>query len=172
MPAEKSTNTDLHCQGVSFSYHAHEAVRDASLELHKGDFLGLVGPNGSGKSTLLKILSGKEIADKKLFDSLFKILKPKHDEFWSWHWTFCSSQLGKPQLLLGESRVTDLAVNAILPWLWMRADDGKNVSFQREIERRYFAWPAAEDNSVLKLARQRLLGLPRRSEAEAGGASA
>ena len=29
---------------------------------------------------------------------------------------------------------------------------------QRALERRYFAWPAAEDNSVLRLARQRLLG--------------
>jgi hypothetical protein len=29
---------------------------------------------------------------------------------------------------------------------------------QRAIERRYFAWPAAEDNSLLRLARQRLLG--------------
>ena len=26
-----------------------------------------------------------------------------------------------------------------------------------EIERRYFVWPAAEDNAVLRLARQRLL---------------
>ena len=29
---------------------------------------------------------------------------------------------------------------------------------QRTLEHRYFAWPAAEDNSVLRLARQRLLG--------------
>jgi len=49
-------------------------------------------------------------------------------------------------------------VNVILPWLWARAAEGKNAGLQHEIERRYFAWPAAEDNSVLKLARQRLLG--------------
>ncbi len=101
---------------------------------------------------------GAETDDKKLFDSLFEILRPKRDEFWSWHWTFSSARLGKPQLLLGESRVKDLAINAILPWLWIRAEDGKNISLKREIERRYFAWPAAEDNSALKLARQRLLG--------------
>ena len=101
---------------------------------------------------------GKEIAEKNLFDSLFEVLKPKRDDFWSWHWTFSSVRLGKPQLLLGESRVTDLAVNAVLPWLWMRAADGKNVSLRAEIQRRYFTWPAAEDNSVLKLARQRLFG--------------
>ena len=58
---------------------------------------------------------------------------------------------------LGGTRVTDLAVNVVLPWLWTRAAAGRNSALQREIERRYFAWPAAEDNSVLRLARQRLL---------------
>jgi hypothetical protein len=29
---------------------------------------------------------------------------------------------------------------------------------QRALARRYFAWPPAEDNSVLRLAQQRLLG--------------
>jgi hypothetical protein len=61
--------------------------------------------------------------------------------------------------LLGAARLTDLAVNVVLPWLWVRAREGGNEKFQREVERRFFAWPAAEDNSVLKLARQRLLGV-------------
>jgi hypothetical protein len=63
--------------------------------------------------------------------------------------------------LLGAARVTDLAVNVVLPWLWIRARAGGHEKFQAEIERRLFAWPAAEDNSVLKLARQRLLGSSR-----------
>ena len=54
--------------------------------------------------------------------------------------------------------MTDLAVNVVLPWLWIRAVEGKNAAMQSALERRYFAWPAAEDNSVLRLARQRLLG--------------
>jgi hypothetical protein len=49
-------------------------------------------------------------------------------------------------------------VNVVLPWLWIRAVEGKNPVMQRTLERRYFAWPAAADNSVLRLARQRLLG--------------
>jgi hypothetical protein len=93
-----------------------------------------------------------------LVDSLRKIFKVKQDEFWSWHWTFRSARLEKPQLLLGDARVTDLAVNVILPWLWARAVEGKNGEFQRIIEHRYFAWPPAGDNSILRLARQRLLG--------------
>jgi len=51
-----------------------------------------------------------------------------------------------------------LAVNVVLPWLWVRAVEGKNLAAQRALEHRFFAWPAAEDNAVLRLARERLLG--------------
>ncbi len=98
------------------------------------------------------------VADEELEDSLLELLQVERDEFWSWHWTFRSARLAKPQPMLGAARVTDLAVNVILPWFWMRAVEGKNEKLQREAERRYRAWPAAEDNSVLRLARERLLG--------------
>ncbi len=97
-------------------------------------------------------------ADKALSNSLLEILQVESDGFWSWHWTWRSPRLEKPQPLLGEARMTDLAVNVILPWLWARAAEGKNTMLRLEIERRYFDWPAAEDNSVLRLARQRVLG--------------
>jgi hypothetical protein len=90
--------------------------------------------------------------------SLRKVMEVERDEFWSWHWTFGSARLREPQPLLGDTRVTDLAVNVILPWLWIRAVEGKNGNLQRVIEQRYFAWPPAQDNSVLRLTRQRLLG--------------
>ena len=98
------------------------------------------------------------VADSALPDSLLEILQVERDEFWSWHWTFKSARQAEPQPLLGMTRATDLAVNVILPWLWARAVEGKNATLRLEMERRYFGWPAAEDNSVLKLARQRLLG--------------
>lgn len=100
-----------------------------------------------------------EISERLLAESLLEILQVERDDFWSWHWTMRSAQLAKPQPLLGATRVTDLAVNVVLPWLWSRASEGGNAKLRQEIERRYFAWPAAEDNAVLKLARQRLLGL-------------
>lgn len=89
---------------------------------------------------------------------LIGILQPPTDEFWSWHWTFRSARLKQPRPLLGGARATDLAVNVILPWLHARAAEGENPSLKLEVERRYFHWPRTEDNSILKLARQRLLG--------------
>lgn len=98
------------------------------------------------------------VAAPALLDSLLRVLQVGCDDFWSWHWTFRSPRLRKAQPLLGTMRVTDLAVNVILPWFWTRASEGANETMRLEIERRYHVWPAAEDNAVLRLARQRLLG--------------
>ena len=111
-----------------------------------------------GRTALPRRRADRQVSPARLVESLHEILQVERDEFWSWHWTFKSARLAKPQPLLGGARATDLAVNVILPWLWARAAEGKNATLQLEIERRYFGWPAAEDNAVLKLARQRLLG--------------
>jgi hypothetical protein len=98
------------------------------------------------------------LPDATLAESLLEVLQVERDDFWSWHWTFRSARMTRPQPMLGAARLTDLAVNVILPWLWLRAVEGRNEELQRVAEHRYYHWPAAEDNSVLRLARQRLLG--------------
>lgn len=98
------------------------------------------------------------VADTPLPTSLLKCLQPAQDNFWSRHWSFQSPRLAKGQPLLGESRATDLAVNVILPWFWIRARTGKNERLTQLAEQRFFEWPAAQDNSLLRLARHRLLG--------------
>jgi len=90
--------------------------------------------------------------------SLLACLQAPEDDFWSWHWGLRTARLGQPQPLLGATRVTDLAVNVILPWFWMRAQAGRNEPLRKLAEERYRTWPAAQDNAVLRLARRRLLG--------------
>ncbi|WP_049923360.1 metal ABC transporter ATP-binding protein [Halopiger djelfimassiliensis] len=45
-------------ENVTFAYGDQPAVRDVSLTVEQGDFLGLIGPNGSGKTTLLHLMLG------------------------------------------------------------------------------------------------------------------
>jgi hypothetical protein len=100
----------------------------------------------------------EDLPDSQLRGSLLHILNVPHDPFWSWHWTVRSARMKRCQPLLGPGRITDLAVNVILPWLWTRAVEGGNAAVQDRIEHRYRVWPAGQDNSVLRFARQRLLG--------------
>jgi len=91
-------------------------------------------------------------------DSLLTCLQSREDAHWSWHWGLGTSRLRRPQPLLGAARVTDLAVNVIIPWFWTRARAGRREELWKLAESRYRAWPAAQDNALLRLARRRLLG--------------
>ena len=44
--------------GLSKSYGSNQVLKNISLNLSRGKFIGLLGPNGCGKTSLLKILTG------------------------------------------------------------------------------------------------------------------
>lgn len=91
-------------------------------------------------------------------EELQALLQPGPDPFWERHWTLTGETLPTPQPLLGAARATDLAINVILPWLRARAETGTDPAWTEKAERLYLAWPAAQDNARLRLARARLLG--------------
>jgi hypothetical protein len=106
-------------------------------------------------------------------ERLFHDIAPADDSFWSRHWTLRSPENKRAGPLLGMSRFTDLAMNVFLPWLHARATSGTETRLAARIEARYAAWPEGDDNSVLKLARQRLFGpaaktVPRTAAAQQG----
>jgi iron complex transport system ATP-binding protein len=44
--------------GLCAGYGDHPVLEKVSLQVRKGDFVGILGPNGSGKTTLVRVLSG------------------------------------------------------------------------------------------------------------------
>jgi ATP-binding cassette subfamily F protein 3 len=49
---------------VSKSFGGKELLKSASLQVSRGDRIGLVGPNGAGKSTLINMILAREEPDK------------------------------------------------------------------------------------------------------------
>lgn len=58
--AQVPTATDIRLDDVSYHYRgeARPAVENMSIEIARGEFLGVVGPSGSGKSTFVALLLG------------------------------------------------------------------------------------------------------------------
>jgi len=104
------------------------------------------------------------IGGPDLAESLLEVLQAR-DEFWERRWTLRSKAQPRGQPLLGAERATDLAMNVILPWLYVRAWASRNERLAARAEERYFLWPAGEDNAVLRRARERLLGGERSGKA-------
>lgn len=53
----------LRAQGLCRSFGAQQVVHDVTLELKRGEVLGLLGHNGAGKSTTLQMLTGCLLPD-------------------------------------------------------------------------------------------------------------
>ena len=48
----------IEAHNISFAYGKEEILKGITLNIHRGDYLGIVGSNGAGKTTFLKIILG------------------------------------------------------------------------------------------------------------------
>ncbi len=62
-------NCFLKMNNVSVRYDDVIALKDITLQINKGDFIGLLGSNGAGKSTLINSIVG--------FQEIYLGVKPK-----------------------------------------------------------------------------------------------
>jgi ATP-binding cassette subfamily F protein uup len=55
----KSGKDVITAENISFSFPGKKILSDFSLQVRRGDKIGIIGPNGCGKTTLIKLLVGE-----------------------------------------------------------------------------------------------------------------
>lgn len=90
--------------------------------------------------------------------SLREILSPKiEDPFWERHYNLKAAASKKGLQLLGGEKVTEIAINVIIPWLWTRTElsDSK---LRKLLKDRYLKWSIGNTNILTKNTLKRFFG--------------
>ena len=79
--ALRPTSPVVRLEGVTKAYDGQFALRDVSLDVHRGEFLTILGPSGCGKTTILRLVAGFEAATSgriSIDDQDVGALPPEH----------------------------------------------------------------------------------------------
>lgn len=97
-----------------YTIKEHQALKNISFEIKKGESIGIIGPNGSGKSTLLKILAGVikpssgKVRIRGRIASILDIGAGFHPELSGWENIFLNGQIhGIPKKEI-ELKINDI----------------------------------------------------------------
>jgi branched-chain amino acid transport system ATP-binding protein len=70
----------LELRSVRAGYGSFQALFDVSLEVRRGEAVGVIGPNGAGKTTLMRVISGliRPTAGSIVMEGVDLIATPSH----------------------------------------------------------------------------------------------
>lgn len=57
-PVDAGCEPIIEAAGLGFAYAQNPVLMEATLTIHRGDFVAVIGPNGGGKTTLMRLLLG------------------------------------------------------------------------------------------------------------------
>lgn len=132
----------LSLKKTSFTYNGQQrkALDDINLEVHKGEFIGIMGPSGGGKSTLLHVLlgflppqegslsvNGKAITRENQKEWLQKIAYLPQSIFLTDDSLKSNIALGTPEHLIDEQKIYDSIAKSNLSSLLQDLPNGINT---------------------------------------------
>lgn len=120
----------IEIQDVSFAYTESEVLTKINLNIHQGDYIGIIGPNGGGKTTLIKLILGLLKPSK----GIIKIFDKDVADFTDW-----------PKIGYVPQKATSFDNN-------FPATVREVVMMGRYPKLGLFHWPGKEDRNQVKIA--------------------
>src|SRR5690554_1547195 len=137
-------DTLVSCTNMNRWFGGLHAMKDLSLDIRRGEILGLVGPNGSGKTTAVNAITGffpPQKGEIRFGDTLLNQLRPHQIAQQGIARTFQNVALFKgmsvlDNILLGRhSFMQPSVVASLFYWWWAKKEEVENRDKVEEIGR-------------------------------------